>query len=199
MKKSLIALAALAACSVASVRASTRDVAFTYRMGAGFPGDPNRTHPVSILPGIMSTAAPVRLYGDPCVIDTATNTYRALGAADTALTKIDGILVRPYPTQQQSGGMAASIGTAVPPVGPAQIEVVNEGFVIAKCNNFATQQPTKGGAVFIWVTADSGAHKQGGFESVANGANTIAITNAKWNGPTDSNGITEIQIAAPLA
>lgn len=199
MKKSLITLAVLAALSAPAVRASTRDVAFTYRMGAGFPGDPNRTHPVSILPGIMSTANPVRLYGDPCLIDTATNTYRAILASDTAVTKVDGILVRPYPTQQQSGGMAASIGAAVPPVGPAQIEVVNEGFVIARCNNFAAQQPTKGGAVYIWVTANSGAHVQGGFESVANGANTILISNLKWNGPTDSNGITEIQIAAPLA
>lgn len=199
MKKSLIALAIASMLSASLVRASTRDAAFTYRMGAGFPGDPNRTHPVSILPGIMSTAAPVRLYGDPCVIDTATNTYRALGAADTGITKIDGILVRPYPTQQTSGGMAASIGTAVPPVGPAQIEVVSEGFIIAKCNNFATQQPTKGGAVYVWVTANSGAHVQGGFESINNGANTILLSNAKWNGPTDSAGITEIQIAAPLA
>lgn len=199
MKKSLIALAVLAMAAAGSTRARTRDVAFTYRMGAGFPGDPNRTHPVSILPGIMSTAAPVRLYGDPCLIDTATNTYRAIGAADTGITKIDGILVRPYPTQQTSGGMAATIGAAVPPVGPAQIEVVNEGFIIAKCNNFAAQQPTKGGAVYVWVTANSGAHVQGGFESVVNGANTILLSNAKWNGPTDSAGITEIQIAAPLA
>lgn len=199
MKKNLIARACMVLAASLVTRARTLDISFGYRMGAGFPGDVNRTHPASILPGLMSTAAPVRLYGDPAIIDTATNSYRGLGAADTAITKIDGICVRPYPTQQTSGGMAAAIGAAVPPVGPAVADFLNEGFIIARCNNFATQQPTKNGAVFVWVTASSGAHVQGGFESVANGANTIALTNAKWNGPTDSAGITEIQIMAPGA
>lgn len=204
MKKSLIAyaVAALLAAPVAgAVRARTRDISFGYRMGAGFPGDVNRTHPASILPGLMTAtlASKVRLYGDPVLIDTATNSYRGVLSTDTAATKIDGILVRPYPTQQTTGGMSAALGAAVPPDGPAVIDVLNEGFMIVRCNNFAAQQPTKGGAVFIWVTASTGAHVQGGFESVANGANTIAITNALWNGPTDSNGITEIQVAAKLA
>lgn len=204
MKKSLIAYAVaalLAAPAAGAVRARTRDISFQYRMGAGFPGDVNRTHPASILPGLMTPtlASKVRLYGDPVLIDPATNSYRGILASDTAVTKVDGILVRPYPVQQTTGGMASAIGAAVPPDGPAVIDVLNEGFIIARCNNFATQQPTKGGAVFIWVTANSGAHVQGGFESVANGANTIAVTNLKWNGPTDANGITEIQVAAPLA
>ncbi len=201
MKKTLIALAVMAtmaASTIAQVR--TRDVAFTYRMGAGYPGDVNRTHPASILPGLMTPtlASKIRLYGDPCLIDTATNSYRGFLSTDTAITKIDGILVRPYPTQQTTGGMAASLGAAVPPDGPAVIDVIQEGFVIARCNNFATQQPTKGGAVFIWIAASSGAHVQGGFESVATGGSTIAITNARWNGPADSNGISEIQVAALL-
>lgn len=204
MKKSLIALAAaqmVAAISAGFARASTRDISYGYRMPAGFPGDVNRTHPASILPGLMTptVANKIRLYGDPCLIDTTQNAYRGLLASDTAVTKIDGILVRPYPTQQATGGMSAAIGTAAPPDGPGVIDVINEGFVMVRCNNFAAQQPTKGGAVFIWVTASSGAHVQGGFESVANGANTIPVSNCKWNGPTDSNGITEIQIAAPLA
>jgi len=200
MKKSLIAYA-VAALALASsgVRAKTRDVAYNLRMPAGFPGDPNRTHPFSVLPGLSNPTNPPRLYGDPVLIDTATNSYRAVLASDTAVTKIDGILVRPYPTQQQTGGMASPLGAAPGPLGNQVIDVLNEGFIMARCNNFATQQPTKGGAVFVWVTASSGAHVQGGFESVANGANTIAITNAKWNGPTDAGGVTEIQVAAPLA
>ncbi|MNU33601.1 hypothetical protein D3C71_221640 [compost metagenome] len=201
MKKNLIALAVSMLAMAGLTRARTADVAFTYRMGAGFPGDVNRTHPASIVPGLMTPtlASKVRLYGDPVLIDTATNSYRGFLAADTAVTKIAGVLVRPYPTQQMTGGPNAAIGAAVPPDGPAVIDVINEGFVIARCNNFAAQQPTKGGAVFVWVTASTGAHVQGGFESVANGANTVAITNAQWNGPTDSDGITEMQVAAPLA
>lgn len=187
--------------AVLRVRARTRDIAITYRMGAGFPGDVNRTHPFSVLPGLMTPtlASKVRRYGDPVLIDTASNSYRGLLVGDTGVTKVDGILVRPYPTQQMTGGPFATIGAATPPDGPAVIDVINEGFVIARCNNFATQQPTKGGAVHIWYAADSGAHRQGGLESVATGGSTIAITNLKWNGPTDLDGVTELQVAAPLA
>ncbi len=194
-RHTLIAMAAGIALSGTAVRARTHDVAFTYRMGAGFPGDVNRTHPASILPGLMNTTNPVRLYGDPVVIDTATNSYRGILVGDTAVTTIAGILVRPYPTQQTTGGMTSTLGAAVPPV-TGVVDVLNDGFIIARCNNFAAQQPTKGGAVFIWYAASTGAHVQGGFESVATGGSTIAITNARWNGPTDANGITEIQVLA---
>ncbi|UNA00768.1 hypothetical protein ZHS_12 [Edwardsiella phage vB_EpM_ZHS] len=201
MKKTVLATAVLAlAAASAGVRARTRDISYNLRMPAGFPGDVNRTHPASILPGLTNPTNPPRLFGDAVLIDTATNSYRALLAGDTAITKVDGILVRPYPTQQQSGGMAASIGAAPGPLGNQVCDVLNEGFIIARCNNFAAQQPTKGGAVYIWVAASSGAHVQGGFESVTSAGNTAGpITNLKWNGPTDGNGITEIQIAAPLA
>lgn len=205
MKRNLISLAALALAAAPArhsgiVRARTQDISFGYRMGAGFPGDVNRTHPASILPGLMTPtlANKIRLYGDPCIIDTAQNAYRGLLAGDTGVTKIDGILVRPHPIQQKTGGLSAAIGAAVPPDGPDVIDVLNEGFIIVRCNNFAAQQPVKGGAVHIWIAASAGAQVQGGFSSVASGS-TITVTNAKWNGPTDANGITEIQIMAPGA
>lgn len=200
MKRNLIHAAVMAALlTTGLVRARTTDASINYRMGAGYPGDVNRTHPCSILPGLMDTTNPVRLYGDPVLINTAANSYRGFIATDTAVVKIDGILVRPYPTQQTTGGMAAAFGAAVPPVGPAVCDVLNEGFIMVRCNNFAAAPPTKKGAVFVWVTATSGVHIQGGFESVANGANTVAITNAQFNGPPDASGVCEIQVAAPLA
>lgn len=200
MKKSLIALAVLAFASAFDSRARTRDISFGYRMGAGFPGSVNRHHPASILPGLTNPTNPPRLYGDPALIDTATNSYRGFLVGDAAVTKVDGIMVRPYPTQQMTGGPTATIGAAAGPGGNRAESFLNEGFIIARCNNFAAQQPTKGGAVYIWVAASSGAHVQGGFESAASGGNTAGpITNLKWNGPTDSDGITEIQIGAPLA
>lgn len=192
-RNSLIA----AACAVALggiARARTHDVAFTYRMGAGYPGDVNRTHPASILPGLMNVTNPVRLYGDPVLIDAATNSYRGFLVGDTAITKLAGVLVRPYPTQQTTGGMASSFGAAVPPV-TGVIDVLENGYVIARCNNFAAQQPTKGGAVHVWIAASSGAHVQGGFESVSS-ASTVTLTNAMWNGPTDANGVTELKVWA---
>lgn len=200
MKKNLIALAALSALAAPFVitRSRTRDISFTYRMGAGFPGDVNRTHPASILPGLMTPTAAnvIRLYGDAAIIDTANNAYRGAIAGDTAVTKIDGVLVRPYPTQQQSGGMSSVIGAAVPPLGPNVIDVLREGYIIARCNNFAAVQPTKGGAVFLRIAATAGPLIQGGFHSAADSTNTVAITNAKWMGPTDSNGITELEVWA---
>lgn len=200
MKKSLLALAIAQMMTMPSgIRARTRDVSFGYRMGTGFPGDVNRTHPFSAVPGLMDTTNPVRLYGDPVLINTAANSYRGLLTSDTAVTKIDGVLVRPYPISQTTGGMTASFGAAVPPVGPSVCDVLNEGFILARCNNFAAQQPTKGGAVFIWVAASTGAHVLGGFESVTN-ASAIAITNAKWAGPVDPvTGVGEIQVMAPGA
>lgn len=200
MKKSLIALASLALIeSQRGKRARTTDISFGYRMGAGFPGDVNRTHPASILPGLMDTTNPVAQYGFPVLINTSANSYRGIIAGDSAITKIDGILVRPYPTQQSTGGMAATIGAAVPPVGPAVCDVLNEGFIIAKCNNFATVQPTKKGAVYVWFAATSGVHIQGGFESANTAGSTALLTNAFWNGPGDSAGVAEIQVMAPGA
>lgn len=187
--------AATVACLASSgtVRARTHDVAFTYRMGAGFPGDVNRTHPASILPGLMNTTTPVLLYGNPVLVDTVTNSIREVLVGDTAVTTIAGVLVRPYPTQQTTGGMSASIGAAVPPTSGV-VDVLQDGFIMVRCNNFAAQQPTKAGAVFIWIAASTGAHVQGGFESVASSGNTIAITNARFNGPTDAAGVTELQV-----
>ena len=195
MKKSLIALAAASLIMGSVVRAQTRDAAFTFRMGAGFAGDLNRTHPASVLPGLQDVTNPIRLYGDACLINPAANSYRAFLATDTAVVKLAGVLVRPYPTQQMSGGMSSPLGAIAAPTSGVQ-DVLNEGFILVRCNNFATQQPTKGGAVFIWIVASTGAHVQGGFESVANGANTVAISNAIFNGPGDTNGICELQVMA---
>lgn len=194
MKRTIIAAAALAlVASMAPVRARTHDVAFTYRMGAGFPGDVNRTHPASILPGLQDTTNPVLLYGNPVVINTSANSYREVLVSDTAVTTIAGVLVRPYPTQQTTGGMSSSLGAATPPVSGV-VDVINDGFVMVRCNNFAAAQPTKGGAVHIWIAASTGAHVQGGFESAASVGNTIDISNARFNGPADSNGVCELQV-----
>ena len=195
MKKSLIALAVLAMSASITVRAKTRDAAFGFRMGAGFAGDVNRTHPASILPGLQDVTNPVRLFGDAAIINTAANSYRAFLSTDAAVTKLAGVLVRPYPTQQTSGGMSSPLGAIAANV-TGVVDVVNEGFVMVRCNNFAAQQPTKGGAVFIWITASAGSHVQGGFESTVNAGNTVAISNAMFNGPGDANGICELQVMA---
>jgi len=195
MKRTLASLAVAALAIGQIVRAKTHDIAFTFRMGAGFPGDVNRTHPASIVPGLVNSSAPVAFYGFPAVIDGATSSYRGLSAGDTELTSIDGVLARPYPTQQMTGGMSASIGAAAAPTSGVA-DFLEDGFIIAQCNNFAAAPPQKGGAVYVWIAASTGNHVQGGFEAAATAGSTIALTNARWNGPTDANGVTEIRVTA---
>lgn len=186
-------LAAIGLCSaVPLARAKTFDVAYGFRMGAGFPGDVNRTNPFSVTPNLINTTTPPRLYGDPVVVDTATNSVRGMVAGDTAVTRIKGIAVRPFPVQQQTGGMSAAIGAAAPPVSGV-MDVLEGGFAIVKVNSGASSV-TKDGPVYVWVAANSGAHVQGGFEQAASGGNTAAIANARYTGPCDASGITEIQV-----
>lgn len=192
MKKSLLSTAIAAAIgAMFAIRAETHDVAFDLRMGAGFPGDINR-HMFSTMPGLANSSVQApRLYGDPVIIDTATNSYRGITTADTATFAADGVLVRPYPTQQTSGGMVATIGAAAPNL-LQPIDVINEGYVMVKCN---VGSPTKNGLVYVWTAANSGNHVQGGFEAAA-GANLTLISNMRFNGPPDSLGVCEAAIHA---
>lgn len=193
MKKSLIALAVLAACGASIARRSmTHDAAIKYRMDGGFPGDVNRTHPASIVPAQMDGTTPVRRYGDPVLFGT--NTIRGFVAGDTAVTKIKGALVRPYPTQQTSGGMSASIGAASPGGANTVQDYLEDGFIWVKVDNIAAGAPSKGSAVFVWCAATAGNDIQGGFRCAASAGNTAAIANAEFNGPADANGVAEIRI-----
>ena len=110
-------------------RAFTRDVAFTFRMGAGFPGDVTRSRPFSVLPGMLNVAAPPAAYGNPVLVGADGISYRGISAADGSATPaaIAGVLARPFPTQQSTGGMASAIGAAAPPV---------EGFIPPACPKF---------------------------------------------------------------
>lgn len=195
MKKSLIHLAVMASLAgAASVgRARTHDVAFTFRMGSGFPGEVNRTHPVSIYPSLMHATQPIRLYGDPGIYDGATNSVRGFQTTDQGTgTKISGVLVRPYPTQQSSGGMSATLGGAGTPAANQPADIIEDGAVMVKCNNFGVNPPSKDSAVFVWAAASAGNHVLGGFEALATAGSTFPVANARWNGPADASGIAEL-------
>lgn len=193
MKQSLIALAVADALAVMAIkRAHTQDVAFQFRMGAGFPGDVNRTHPASIIPGLnVSATQVVRLYGDAVLIEAASNGYRGFETTDTTTPiSIAGVAVRPYPTQQTSGGMTATFGVGVPPVNQP-LDVLTDGYIMVQVNNGT---PVKGGLVYVYVAASSTPHVLGsGFETAA-GSNLVLVTNAKFNGPADANGVAEIHV-----
>ncbi len=182
----------LAAPAVFVGRAMTHDVAFTYRMGAGFAGDVNRTHPFSTVAGVADATSPPTFYGQP-VIRKTDGTWRAFVAGDTALTSFDGITVRPYPFQASDASNygAVGIGSAAIQTGQA-FDVLLAGFIFVKVNGAVT--PT--GAAYVWCAASAGSNVQGQFESAASAGNTAAIaaTKATFFSPPDANGVAELQV-----
>jgi hypothetical protein len=171
-------------------RCKTRDVAFQFRMGAGFPGDVNRTHPASILPCLADPTNPPLLFGEPVVTVAASNGVRALLSSDTALTAIYGITVRPYPSQSS----ATAFGTGGPdsyygfPIGA--VDVLRSGFIMGTLGGSVAA--TKGLPVNVWIAASTGTHVQGTFEASVTAGSTIPVANAFFNGPADANGVVEI-------
>ena len=71
------------------------------------------------------------------------------------------------------------------------VSVFQRGCINVKCQKGT---PTVDGAVYVRVTASEG-HPAGGFEAEADGADTVALPNAQWNGPADNHGVAELRIA----
>ena len=165
---------------------------FKYRMGAGIPGDVNRSHPASIEPNFNDATNPVVSAGLACLVNSAKNGVRQVAAGDTGVTKIYGVTVRAYPTQDKGtaydfGGQAQGLEPL--PAGQ-NVDVLRSGYINAPI----VGTPGKNDPVYVWVAAASGAHIQGGFEASASGGNTAAIANAFFNGAPDSNGYGEIVV-----
>lgn len=175
------------------IRARTTDVAFTYRMGAGFAGEVNRTHPFSVTPNLQDPTTPVRMYGHPVLYSSANNSARGFAAGDTAVAKIDGIVVRPFPTQNYSSsvfGATQGFGAGSPNT-TGVVDILESGFIMA---NVSGPAPTKKGSVFVWCAASTGGHVQGGLTTQASAGNTAAITNAHFTGGVDANGVAEVRV-----
>ena len=71
------------------------------------------------------------------------------------------------------------------------VSVFQRGCINVKCQKGS---PAIDGTVFVRVAA-SGSYVVGGFEAEADGTNTVALSNAQWNGPADNNGVAELRIA----
>jgi len=186
------------------MRRRTHDgVSFGFRMGTGFQGDVNRSHPFWIEQGLQDTTNPVGAYGLAVYFSLTGNTpnaYRGMVAGDTGLTNIAGVAVRPFPIQPSStsnfGAVAISGPTSAPTAGvpPAGvIDVLKSGYVIVAQSG--TGAIVKGAPVFVWVAASSGAHVQGGFEVSSTGGSTIAlpVPSVYFNGPAGPDGLVELK------
>ena len=177
-------------------RQKTRDVAFTFRMGAGFAGDVNRTHPASIEPVMIDSSAPPTFYGQPVLLGADSNSNygaRAFASGDQSNTVAAGygITVRPFPVQQSSGSNfgAAALGAATPPTNGV-VDVLRSGYIMVNLPNGGS--PVKGGAVYVWAAASTGNHVLGGVEAAYSAGNTTQLLNATFNGSPDASGNVEV-------
>ena len=173
-------------------RMKTRDVAFPFRMGAGFSGDVNRTHPASIEPCLVDPAEPPAIFGQAVLFDPASQGTRPFTTGD-ASSAAYGVTVRPYPFQQSSANNfgAAAIGNAG--IAGNVIDVLRSGYIMVQVNLGQTA-PVKNGPVYVRVAATSGAHIIGQFETASDGTNNVLVTNANFQGGMDANGVAEIFI-----
>lgn len=171
-------------------RHRTTDVAFQYRMGAGFAGDINRTHPFSAFARTPDATNPPTLYGIPVII-TSTGTIRMITTGDSGLTDIDGISVRPYPIQGASAPSpygAQGIGAVTPPTNQP-MDYIESGHIMVP----VVGSPSPRGVVYVWYAAPSGVHITGGFEAASSGSTfTIGGNLCYWGSQADASGIAEL-------
>lgn len=71
------------------------------------------------------------------------------------------------------------------------VSVFQRGCINVKCQKGS---PSIDGTVYVRVAA-SDSYVVGGFEAEADGTNTVALSNAQWNGPADNHGVAELRIA----
>lgn len=151
---------------------------FLYRMPSGIPGDVSRkSHSTIEAHPITGSFAAYGLFGK---LDTNGN-FAPLGSSDTS---VYGLLVRAYPVQSTTNTQ----GPAMPPTSGIQ-DVLRRGYMTVLCNAGTAK---KGGAVFVRVDAATVSKPIGGIEAVADGVNTIQLSNSIFMHDADAAGNVEI-------
>ncbi len=125
-------------------------------------------------------------FGDPVIINTD-GTVQKFGAANTA-AQFAGVAMRRIKgaTQYLSQNRASYTGQE-------PVDILERGGITVNVN---VGTPTIGGAVYLRIAENVAipAGEVGGFETAADGANTIQLTNAKWATLKDANGVAELTI-----
>ena len=164
--------------------------AFLYRAPAGVVGDVTRPDDTVVEPGVLSATTPATAFGVAvkCVKSgTSTSVFVPMGTGDTAAA-FYGILTRVAPSI--SGSLAHGFDDGVPNVAAVQ-GVAVKGYVCVKC---ASGTPTRGGAVYLRVTAATGK-AVGDLEAEASGTASVALPGVTWAvDGADEGGLAEIRI-----
>ena len=157
--------------------------AFLYRMPYGIPGDVTRQSQSTIEPHVYNSSLPFAGFG--LFGKIASGKFVPITTGDAAST-VYGLLLRPFPVQ--GANASDPLGTSVPPT-TGIADVLKRGYANVKCNNGT---PALGGAVYVRVAAPSGAKVIGGIEATADGANTILVAGAQFQGAADATGNCEV-------
>ena len=155
-------------------------VAYTFRMPSGIPGDVSRKSHSTIEPVNLGVNA---FAGYGLFAKIVNGKLEPIGAGD-ATTDVYGLLVRAYPVQSSTN----ALGVAVPPTSGV-IDVLRRGYMTIKCNAGTS---ALNGQVYVRVAAAAAGKPIGGIEAAADGANTIAITGARFMHAADAQGNVEI-------
>lgn len=156
--------------------------AYLLRMPSGFPGVVNRVDQATIEPQIMDPDTPVTAFGK--FVKFVSGKVQPIAASDAA-TVVQGLLVKPYPTQEPSSNEAIGAGT---PDKYAPCNVLKRGYMTVTLNKGTA---TKGGQVYVRVTA-SGDDVVGQIETAADSGKCVAVTGCFFTGAADSSGNVEV-------
>lgn len=77
------------------------------------------------------------------------------------------------------------------------VPVLKRGCANVICQNGT---PAYDGTVYLRIAANASLPNAvvGGFEAAADGSNSVALTNVKWKGTADANGVAEVRILTTL-
>ena len=159
------------------------DNTFLYRMPAGIAGAISRPQDLTVEPQTLDSAKAFAAYG--LAGKFSAGKFVPIEADDTAAVVV-GIYVRPYPTASQPDKVR-QIGTGFNFAG----DCMKRGYVTVNIGADASSVAL-GGAVFMRVATPTASSPLGAFLAAADGANTVQLTNAYFNGPGDANGNIEL-------
>ncbi len=159
------------------------DNTILYRMSSGIAGAISRPQDLTVEPQTLDSTKAFAAYG--LAGKFSAGKFVPIEAADTAAVVV-GIYVRPYPTASQPDKVR-QIGTGYNFAG----DCMKRGYVTVNLGADASAVAL-GGEVYMRVDTPSDTSPLGAFLAAADGANTVQLTNAYFNGPGDANGNIEL-------
>ena len=169
-------------------------MAFVQKIGKtmthGYAGSYSR-QPDTIIDTHPLTGATPIVFGQAVVTSAVAGSVTAVGSSATAADFV-GVALRE--TKSATNYLSQNDGSYV--AGDA-VPVIKRGCVNVICQNGT---PAYDGDVYVRVAANVSYPNAvvGGFEAAADSTNSVKLTNAKWKGTADANGVAEIRILETL-